>query len=196
MSAKAYVMFRHSAIALPEPEEDPMGLFDRFKADQGQQMTPHLAFATSLIYCMGADGEMDNEEVGHLLSVIGGATERGQIGVGANNRALLDQAIRITRTKPVEQFLEEVAPVLTDAQRMCILLNLVDSAMSDGEAEGEEQDLVAKFQRAFDIPDERFVPFFEALHLKNDRSVFLNPQHPHNREGYVIEIKGLETRAS
>jgi hypothetical protein len=86
-------------------EENSMGLFDRFKADQGQHMTPHLAFATSLIYCMGADGEMDNEEIGHLLSVLGGTTERGQIGVGANNRALLDQAVRIARTKPVDQFL-------------------------------------------------------------------------------------------
>jgi len=173
-----------------------MGLFDRFKSDQGQQMTPHLAFATSLIYCMGADGEMDNEEIGHLLSVIGGATERGQIGVGANNRALLDQAVRIARTKPVDQFLAEVTPMLTDAQRMCILLNLVDSAMSDGQAEGEEQDLVAKFQRAFGISDERFVPFFEALHVKNDRTVFLNPGHPHNQNGYVVEIKGLERQAS
>jgi hypothetical protein len=68
--------------------------------------------------------------------------------------------------------------------------------MSDGEAEGEEQDLVAKFQRAFGITDERFVPFFEALHAKNDRSVFLNPGHPHNRDGYVVEIKGLERKAS
>ena len=173
-----------------------MGLFDRFKADQGQAMTPHLAFATSLIYCMGADGEMDNEEIGHLLSVLGGTIERGQIGVGANNRALLDQAVRLARTKPLDQFLAEVTPILTDGQRMCILLNLVDSTMSDGEAEGEEQDLVVKFQRAFGIPDERFVPFFEALHVKNDRSVFLDPHHPHNRDGYVIEIGGLEHRAN
>ncbi len=173
-----------------------MGLFDRFKADQGQQMTPHLAFAASLIYCLGADGEMDNEEIGHLLSVIGGSKERGQIGVGGNNRALLDQAMRIARTKPLDQFLAEVTPILTDAQRMCILLNLVDSAMSDGEAEGEEQELVGRFQRAFGITDERFVPFFEALHAKNDRTVFLDPSHPHNRDGYVVEIKGLEGRAS
>jgi uncharacterized tellurite resistance protein B-like protein len=173
-----------------------MGLFDRFKADEGQQMTPHLAFATSLIYCIGADGEIDNEEIGHLLSVIGGAGENGRIGVGGNNRALLDQAIRIARTKPLDAFLAETVPLLTDAQRMCILLNLVDSAMSDGQAEGEEQEIVARFQRAFGIPDERFVPFFEALYAKNDRSVFLNLEHPHNRDGYVVEIKSLESRAN
>lgn len=49
-----------------------MGLFDMFKSDSGEKMTPHLAFATSLLYMMSADGEMDNEEIGHLLSVLGG----------------------------------------------------------------------------------------------------------------------------
>lgn len=135
-----------------------MGLFDRFKSDQGQKMTPHLAFATCLIYVMGADGEMDNEEIGHLLSVLGGAKEGNSIGVGANNRALLDQAVRIARTKPIDQFLTEATPLLSDAQRMSILLNLVDSAMSDGQAEPEEQALIGRIQTAFGITDERFSP--------------------------------------
>ena len=49
-----------------------MGLFDMFKGDKGEEMTPHFAFATSLLYMMGADGEMDQEEIGQLLAVIGG----------------------------------------------------------------------------------------------------------------------------
>lgn len=73
-----------------------MGLFDMFKGDTGAQMTPHLAFAASLLYMMSADGEMDNEEVGHLLSVLGGSNDgNGTIGVGANNRALLDSRSEI-----------------------------------------------------------------------------------------------------
>lgn len=171
-----------------------MGLFDRFKSDQGQTMTPHLAFATALIYVMGADGEMDNEEIGHLLSVLGGAKEGNSIGVGANNRALLDQAVRIARTKPLDQFLKEATPLLTDAQKMCILLNLVDSAMSDGEAEREEQQLIARIQEAFGISDERFSPFFDALMAKNDRSIFVNENHPHNKPGYVVELTGVAHR--
>lgn len=165
-----------------------MGLFDMSKSDEGREMTPHLAFATSLVYVMGADGEMDPEEIGQLLAVLGGSSQNGTIGVGANNRALLDQAIRIVRTKPVEQFLEESAPLLTDAQRLCILTNLVDSALADGQPEHEEQELIAKFQRAFEISDERFRPFFEVIVFKNDRSVFIDHNHPHNRPGFQVAL--------
>lgn len=168
-----------------------MGLFDRFKSDQGQKMTPHLAFATTLIYVMGADGEMDTEEIGHLLSVLGGAKEGNTIGVGANNRALLDQAVRIARTKPIDQFLSEVTPILSDAQKMSILLNLVDSAMADGEAEVEEQQLIGRVQQAFGISDERFAPFFDVLMVKNDRSVFVDESHPHNRADYRVSLPGI-----
>lgn len=170
-----------------------MGLFDMFKSDEGRAMTPHLAFATSLVYVMGADSEMDPEEVGHLLSVLGGTSQGGSIGVGANNRALLDQAMRIVRTKPVEQFLAEATPILTDAQRLCILSNLVDSALADGQPEPEEQELIAKFQHAFGVSDERLRPFFEVIVFKNDRSVFLDQDHPHNRPGVQVSLSSQQS---
>jgi uncharacterized tellurite resistance protein B-like protein len=56
-----------------------MGLFDMFKGDKGETMTPHFAFAASLLYMMGSDGEMANEEIGHLLSVLGGKNKGGTI---------------------------------------------------------------------------------------------------------------------
>ena len=117
-----------------------MGLFDMFKGDTGAQMTPHLAFATSLLYMMSADGEMDNEEVGHLLSVLGGSDDgHGNIGVGANNKALLDNAMKYRRKNSIETFLQEATPLLSDAQKMCILVNLIDSSLADGQPEPEEQ---------------------------------------------------------
>lgn len=167
-----------------------MGLFDMFKSDKADTMTPHLAFAISLIYCMGADGEMDNEEVGHLLSVLGGESQGGTIGVGANNRALLDSALRYVRSNPPDRFLSEATPLLSDAQKLCILMNMVDSALSDGQPEREEQELIGRFQSAFGISDERFRPFFEVLVLKNDRSVFTRPDHPNNAPGFQVSLSG------
>lgn len=158
-----------------------MGLFDMFKGETGKDMTPHFAFATSLLYMMGADGEMDQEEIGHLLAVIGGKSKNGTIYVGGNNDDMFERAVKYSRKNSIDTFLAEAAPILTDAQKMCILVNLVDSSLSDGEAEREEQALFAKFLTAFQIEESRFQPFFEVIALKNDRSVFTNQNHPKNQ---------------
>ncbi|GAB6434138.1 hypothetical protein bcgnr5390_56280 [Bacillus luti] len=161
-----------------------MGLFDMFKGDKTRTengMEPHFAFATSLLYMMGADGEYDNEELGQLLSVLGGKNKGGTIYVGGNNDDLLEKAIKYVRKNSLDTFLQEAAPSLTDAQKMCILVNLIDSSLSDGEAEREEQVMFGKFLQAFDISEERFKPFFEVIVLKNERSVFTNQNHPKNK---------------
>lgn len=166
-----------------------MGLFDMFKSDAGEQMTPHLAFAVSLLYMMSADGEIDTEEVGHLLSVLGGQDQgNGVIGVGAQNEKLLDNAIRYRQRKSADEFLAEATPLLSDAQKMCILVNLIDSSLADGQPEPEEQMLFGKFLQAFQISEDRFRPFFEVIMLKNDRAVFINPEHPKNQAGYQVSL--------
>ncbi len=165
-----------------------MGLFDMFKGDKGEQMTPHFAFATSIIYMMGADGEMDNEEVGQLLAVLGGEKSGNTIGVGANNRQLLDKAVVYARNTPLDTFLNDATPLLNDAQKMCILTNLIDSSLADGEPEPEEQAMFGKFLQAFGVSEERFRPFFEVIALKHDRGVFLDKNHPGNQPGYQVKL--------
>ncbi|HEC85660.1 MAG: TerB family tellurite resistance protein [Candidatus Parabeggiatoa sp. nov. 2] len=165
-----------------------MGLFDMFKGDTGE-VTPHFAFATSLIYMIGADGKVENEEVGQLLAVLGGEESGGAIGVGANNQQLLDRAFKYYQKNSVDTFLSEMTPLLTDAQKMCILTNIIDSSLSDGEAAPEEQELFAKFLQAFNIPEERFQPFFDVIALKNDRAVFTKTDHPSNEPGYTVQLK-------
>jgi uncharacterized tellurite resistance protein B-like protein len=165
-----------------------MGLFDMFKGDTGEEMTPHLAFAISLVYMMSADGVIANEEVGQLLAVLGGEESKGAIGVGANNRQLLDRAVKYARSKSPDQFFNEVVPLLSDVQKMCILMNILDSSLADGEAAPEEQKLFNHFLQAFAISDQRFKPFFEVIALKNDRSVFTNDGHPKNQPGYEVKL--------
>jgi len=166
-----------------------VGLFDMFKSDSGEQMTPHLAFAVALLYMMSADGEIDNEEVGHLLSVLGGEkSQSGTIGVGAQQQRLLDNAVRYRQRHTLEQFLQEATPLLSDAQKMCILTNLVDSSLSDGEAEPEEQQMFDTFIKAFGIDESRFRPFFEVIVLKNDRSVFTDPNNPKNDPSFQVRL--------
>lgn len=138
-----------------------MGLFDMFKGNAPLELNPRRALVVSLVYCMGSDGEIDPEEVGHLVSVLGrGAT-----------REELDRCFKYARSTPPDSFLGEVTPKLNQQQRLCILLNMIDSAMADGEAEQGERDLIIRFQQAFGFDDATLRPYFEALTAKNGRFV-------------------------
>lgn len=180
-------LFNYNDLLNSTLKGENMGLFDMFKGDN-QQMTPHFAFAVSLIYMISADGKVENEEVGQLLSVLGGQESGGTIGVGANNRQLLDRAVKYVQKNSPDTFLAEAAPILTDAQKMCILTNILDSSMSDGEAAPVEQALFNKLLQGFGIEEERFQPFFQVIALKNDRSVFTNQNHAKNQPGYTVEL--------
>jgi uncharacterized tellurite resistance protein B-like protein len=124
-------------------------------------LTPRNCLVVSLIYCMGADGEIDPEEIGHLQSVLGRSTTRAE----------LDACLRYVRATKPEQFAADAAGRLRPEQKLCILLNMIDSAMSDGEAEQEEQDLVMSMARAFGVAEAELETHFRTLVAKNDRSV-------------------------
>jgi len=136
-------------------------MFGMFKSQAALDLTPRNALVVSLIYCMGADGEMDPEEIAHLVSVLGPRATREN----------LDACMKYTRANKPDVFLAAVSAKLNEAQKLCILLNMVDSAMADGEAEAEEQALFTRFLSAFGISEEAMGPHFQTLVAKNDRAV-------------------------
>jgi len=166
-----------------------MGLFDIFKTDDGGgDITPHLAFAASLIYVMESDGEIDNEEVGYLLSVLGGQKKGNVIGVGDNNKNLLKKAQNLVSEFSVDQFLIKISPILSKAQKISILINMLDMSLSDGESERQEQEIFGKYMQAFGISEAEFKILFDAIVLKNDRDIFINKNNPKNRDDYNINF--------
>ncbi|WP_336489471.1 TerB family tellurite resistance protein [Methylobacterium nigriterrae] len=136
-------------------------MFNMFKSQASLDLTPRNCLATSLIYCMASDGEIDPEEVGHLMSVIGRNATRQQF----------DAVLRYTRSTQPAQFLAEAAPRLRPEQKLCIVLNMIDSAMSDGEAEPGEERLIMQFAQAFGLSEAELTPHFRTLVAKNDRAV-------------------------
>ncbi|MEE7464821.1 Tellurite resistance protein TerB [Methylobacterium fujisawaense] len=136
-------------------------MFGMFKSQSSLDLTPRNCLAVSLLYCMASDGEIDPEEIGHLMSVLGRNATRPQ----------LEAALRYARSTPPDQFLAEVAPKLRPEQKLCIVLNMIDSAMSDGEAEPGEEKLVMQFAQAFGLSESELTPHFRTLVAKNDRAV-------------------------
>lgn len=136
-----------------------MGLFDMFKGDAEQALTPKLTFAASMIYMVGVDGQIEEEEIGQLISAIGG------------DRALLENALKYVRKTPVDAFLQKAPASLSKEQRLFVLTNLCDSLLSDGSAAPQEQALFGRFMSAFEVSEESFRPQFEVIALKNNRNV-------------------------
>lgn len=137
-------------------------MFGLFKSQATQlDLTPRNCLVISLIYCMGSDGEIDPEELGHLSSVLGRDATRDH----------LDACVRYVRATQPAQFIEAAAPRLRPDQRLCIVLNMIDSAMTDGEAEQGEQKLIMDFARGFDLSEAYLEPHFRTLVAKNDRAV-------------------------
>ena len=137
-------------------------MFSMFKTQAPTlDLTPRNCLAVSLLYCMASDGEMDQEEIGHLISVMGrGAT-----------RQSVEMALRYCRATKPEDFAAQAAGRLRPEQKLCIVLNMIDSAMSDGEAESGEQELVMGFVRTWGLSETELEPHFRSLTAKNDRSV-------------------------
>ncbi len=136
-----------------------MGLFDVFKSEP-LKLSPRLALAVGLLYMMASDGEIESEEIGQLQSVVGGDQE------------LINTAVKYLRSVKYEQFLADAAVLLNERQKLCLLINMADSLLSDGRAEQSEQQAFGKALSQFGMTEDGFKGYFETLAIKNNRAIF------------------------
>ena len=136
-----------------------MGLFDAFKSEP-PKLSPRLALAVGLLFMMASDGEIEAEEIGQLQSVVG------------RDQDLINNAVKYLRSVKYEQFLTEAAALLNESQKLCLLINMADSLLSDGRAEQSEQQAFGKALTQFGMTEDGFKHYFETLAIKNNRSVF------------------------
>jgi uncharacterized tellurite resistance protein B-like protein len=135
-----------------------MGIFDVFKG-KTPDLTPKIALAVSLLFMISADGAIEQEEFGVLLSNLHG------------DEKLLDLAMAYGRATKFDEFIEASATLLNDAQKHCILLNLADSLLADGSAAPQEQALFERFMQGWGIRNEDFQSSLSVNIKKNDHAV-------------------------
>ena len=136
-----------------------MGLFDAFKSEP-PKLTAHLALAVGILYMLASDGQIEAEEVGQLQSVVGGDQE------------LINNSVKYIRSVKYEQFLIDASTLLNPQQRLCLLINMADSLLSDGRAELSEQRAFNEALLSFGMTEDSFKIYFETIAIKNNRSVF------------------------
>ena len=135
-----------------------MGLFDMFKGAP-PALTPKLVLAVGLLHMIHADGEVEPEEIGQVLQALG------------NDKALFDDAGKYAKSKDVDAFLAESAALLNEDQKLCVLLNLYDSLLSDGVAAPEEQALLNRFMTAYGVSESTLQPYALGISVKNNRKI-------------------------
>ena len=152
-----------------KPQANPqLSVLDRLKG-QGElapkisfeylELSPPLVLAASLLYMMAADGDIDDAETSQLQSVL------------SDNEELLSCAISYVQSVPLEQFLKEAPEGLSAPDKLCILTNVCDSLLSDGSAADAELELFSRLLSGFQISEETFASYYQAIALKNDKSV-------------------------
>lgn len=155
-----------------------MGLFDGLK-NKSESLSQKQAFIAALIYMIAADGVVEDEEIMQLSGAIAQFADRDEI---------FNSAIKYWKRTPASQFITESNSLLSDAQKMTILVNLADSLTSDGDADPSEQRLFEEFLSVWGISEDRFRPFFEVIAMKNDRTVFINQNDSRNTSGHRVSL--------
>ena len=123
-------------------------------------LTPYLSLIVSILYMMAADDEISEQECSHLLSVFGG------------DQQILQRALKYVESKSVDEFLAEIPDVVEGENRLCILLNVCDSSMSDGDFSKSEMILFSRMLGSLGYDKNSFKPYFDTISLKNKHSVF------------------------
>ena len=139
-----------------------MGFFDKFSSNT--ELTPAIALATSMIYMMASDGEIDDEEMNYLavkLYAIGDAEE------------LMSLSQKYSKKQNLEAFQKEANEKLTEDQKFTILANLIDILLADGDADEDEQSLFFSFVEAFGISEDDIQPYIDIISVKNDLASFV-----------------------
>jgi len=140
-----------------------MGFFDKFSSNT--ELTPAIALATSMIYMMASDGEIDDEEMNYLavkLYAIGDAEE------------LMSLSQKYSKKQDLEAFQKEANEKLTEDQKFTILANLIDILLADGDADEDEQNLFFSFASAFGISEDDVQPYIDIISVKNDLASFVD----------------------
>jgi uncharacterized tellurite resistance protein B-like protein len=109
---------------------------------------------------MSADGEIGQEEIGQLRSVVG------------NDDALLGTAIKYLKAGSIDRYLADAPAVMTQEQKLCLLINACDSLLADGAAAASEQQLFYRMLTAMGVSEADFQPYMATIALKNNKQLF------------------------
>ncbi len=146
-----------------------MGSADLFKAlTQGLEgqaatgevrLTPYLSIVVASLFLMTADGEISERDSGKLQSAIGADAE------------VLGRAVGYVRQHSLERFLHDLAGLLDARDRLCLLINVGDLLMVDGEFPAPRLKHFERLLATLGTTKAGFQSYFNTVAIKGRTSV-------------------------
>lgn len=131
-----------------------LGVYDR-QVSSSENLTAHVALATSLLYMMAAGGSLAAENMAQLQTSI--AEFEGLQGI----------ALAYIRRVKFNQFLPQASERLTLPQKLYVLIHACDALLSDGRIEHLERQMFQAMLTAFGYSDRSFRAYFQTLEVKH-----------------------------
>jgi hypothetical protein len=85
---------------------------------------------------------------------------------------LLTRAERYLREVTIEQFLDEARTLLNPEQKLCLAINLLDAVLAQGVVRLGDHPHFAQIVEGLGMTAEQLQPYWQALAIKNDLSLF------------------------
>jgi uncharacterized tellurite resistance protein B-like protein len=121
-----------------------------------------------MAYMADVDGQVTAEEESGLTAML---ERRGGLG-GLDYEKLIAQGSTYIRLTSLDRFLDEAPGILTEEQKLCILINLADISSADEVIEEQEDLLFERVRAAFGIAEETIRPYVKSILLKNNFRLF------------------------
>lgn len=134
------------------------------------KLTPLLALVLAMHYMADADSNYTEEEYGVIFSLWVGMNRRSLTNVSEDDLKL--QAGQYRALTPFATFVQEANELLTLEQKLCLLTNVADVALTDGVLAIEEREMFRTLITSFGVDPEEFRPYLRGIMLKHNLGIF------------------------
>ncbi len=144
-----------------------MGLLDKFIGSRhDENFTPQEAYMGILLCVIGADGDINDDEIDSLLT----ATNRMQLFLSQTRdeySRMMDKLLGVMRKNSVGHLLEQSVPSVPDELRETAYATAIDLVFSDGVIEEDEKDIIHHLQQELKVSEETAEKIIEVMEIRN-----------------------------
>jgi len=137
-----------------------------FKRKRNFELTPKLSFAIAMLYLASSDGIMNKEEVRYISAIM-------HSDIGVLNKANQYIKYAIQRNMSFYHFLKESKKILTDSQKECIILNLIDLMFLDEDISPYEEKLLKIIIKEYEFNYDEYLKYKNIMYIKNNHTIFI-----------------------